>query len=609
MVKMKRLLILLGLGLGFIRAQDLELKSVEVRASRLREVATQGTEDMIIMDKREIEKKSVTSIYEALFDEMGIDGARTGLFGAQSSIYIRGGRSSHILFMFEGVPLNDPVGLGTSQFSRVPPILDRMEILKGPQSVLYGSDAMSGLVYLSLDRGRGKPELTLDFMYGERDTFRTMIGYKGSVDRIHFNIRGSLINTKNYDFTRRNDSAEDVDFYGNSSLAFKVGYVWERAILDVFFLGYDGRLNFDNCADRIDAKCIENSLMNSGGVKISLYPLNNYNIKFTIGRTDAERVYSGDASSFGRYRGLVFYSDIDNYIKFKKFALSFGGTMKEESGETSTIPVTRFRTNSIYSNILFRPIRYWNIEGGIRFNDSDTFEDRTVYKAGTSFYVRPLNVIFYGSYATAYRTPNIFEYTYGNTEGLKPEESAGYQAGLKGRWCRLFAGFGIYETFYRNLIDYDSNTFSYINLGEARAEGKEVYMGVYITRSLTARAFFNDTYSYCLTGCGYLSPKEQVPRIPREKWGFILRGTMGNFDTNLSFVRMGDRKDVTYDSGQPSLVKLKGYSLLNAYIGYRVGERYKLYVYGINLLNEDYEEVYGYNVLRRSIYAGVEVNY
>lgn len=606
---MKRVLLSVGLSLGLVWAQDLELKSVEVRASRLREVATQGTGDMIIMDRREIEKKSVTSIYETLFDEIGIDGARTGLFGSQSSIYIRGGRSSHVLFMFEGVPLNDPVGLGTSQFNRIPPVIDRLEILKGPQSILYGSDAMSGLVYLSLDRGRGKPELTLDFMYGERDTFRTMLGYKGSIDRIHFNINAALVNTKNYDFTRKNDIENDVDFYGNSSLALKVGYAWDRAILDVFFLGYDGRLNFDNCGGNVDANCIENSLMNSGGVKVSVYPLNNYNIRFTIGRTDSERVYSGDASSFGRYRGLIFYYDVENYIRFSKVALSFGGTIKEESGETSTIPVTRFRSSSIYTNILFRPVRYWNIEGGVRFNDSDTFEDRTVYKAGTSLYIRPLNVILYGNYATAYRTPNIFEYTYGNTSGLKPEESAGYQAGLKGRWCRLFAGLGVYETFYNNLIDYDSNTFSYINLGHARAEGKEIYMGVYITRSLTAKAFFNDTYSYCLEGCGYLKPKEQVPRIPKEKWGFIIKGNIGSFDTNLSFVRVGDRKDVTYEGGQPSLVQLKGYSLLNAYMGYRVGNKYKLYVYGVNLLNEDYEEVYGYNVLRRSIYAGVEVKY
>ncbi len=590
-------------------AQDLELRGIDVRSSRLKEVATQSVSDIIVMDSREIMKKSVSSVFESLFDEVGIDWSRTGTFGTVSNVYIRGGKGNQVLFMFEDIPLNDPMGLGTSQFARVPPIVDRMEILKGPQSIIYGSNAMSGLIYLGLDRGRGKPVMSFDFLYGERDTVRSVVGYRGSLDRFHFNFRASFFNTKNFDITRQDDNIEDVDFSRNSALTFKVGYVWNKALLDVFFLGYESGLNFDNCNNRIDARCIENVIMNVEGVKVNLFPLNNYNIKFTIGRSDTTRAYGGEASSYGKFRGIVFYSDIENYIKFSKLSFSFGGSMKEESGEATNINITRFRTNSVYSNVLLTPFRYWQIQGGIRYDDSDTFRDKTVYKAGSTIYIKPINVILYGSYATAYRTPNIFEFTQGGTQGVKPEESKGYQAGLKGRWCRLFAGFGIYETFYENLIDYDTNTLSYKNLGYTRAEGKEVYMGFFITKSMTAKAFFSDTYSYCITGCGYLKPKEQVPRIPREKWGIVIKGTAGRIDTNLSFVRIGERNDMAFNGGQPSIVNLKGYSLFNAYIGYRISDNYKVYVQGINLLDEKYEEVYGYNTIRRSVYAGVEVRY
>ncbi len=594
---------------GVVFSEDLELRGIDVRSSRLKEVATQSVSDLVIMDRKEMLKKSVSSIFESLFDEVGIDWSRTGTFGGVSSVYIRGGKSNQVLFMFEDIPLNDTVGLGTSQFSRIPPVIDRLEILKGPQSIIYGSDAMSGLIYLGLDRGRGKPVLTFDFLYGERDTVRSIVGYKGSLDRFHFNFRTSFFNTKNFDMTKDNDNPDDIDFSRNASLAFKVGYVWNKAILDVFFLGYNSGLNFDNCNNKIDARCIEDVIMNAEGVRVNLFPLNNYNIKFTLGRSDTFRNYREEASAFGKFRGIVFYSDIDNYIKFSKVSLSFGASMKEESGETSTISITRFRTNSFYSNVLLKPFRYWQIQGGVRYDDSDTFQDKTVYKAGSTLYVRPLNLIVYGSYATAYRTPNIFEFTYGGTQGLNPEESKGYQAGLKGRWCRLFAGFGIYETFYENLIDYDTSTFSYRNLGYARSEGKEVYMGFFITRSMTAKAFFSNTYSYCISGCGYLKPKDQVPRIPKEKWGIVIKGKTGNIDTNLSFVRVGKRNDVKYSGGQPTLVTLKGYSLLNAYLGYRISDNYKIYIQGINLLNENYEEVYGYNTLGRSLFAGVEVRY
>ncbi len=594
---------------GTLFAQDLEMRGIEVRASRLKEVATQSISDIIIMDDREILKKSVSSLFESVFDEVGIDWARSGTFGTVSSIFIRGGRSDQVLFMFEDIPLNDPVGLGTSQFANMPPIIDRMEILKGPQSVIYGSDAMSGLIYMGLERGRGKPEISFDFLYGERDTVRSIVGYKGSVDRFHFNFRAAFFNTKNFDITRKNDNTDDIDFYRNSSLAFKVGYVWNRALLDVFFLGYEGGLNFDNCNNKIDAKCIENKILNVGGVKVSFFPLNNYNIRFTIGRSDILRNYSGDAKAFGRARGIIFYSDVDNYIRFPKGSLSFGGTLKEEMGETSNIPTTRFRTNSVYSNILLRPFRYLQIQGGIRYDDSDTFKDSTVYKAGSTIYIKPLNIVMYGSYSTAYKTPNIYQYTFGNTQGLKPEESRGYQAGLRGRWCRLFAGFSIHETFYENLIEYDFATFSYKNLGFARAAGKEVFMGFFITRSMTAKAFFSDTESYCISGCGNVKPKVQYLRIPREKWGIVIKGNAGNVDTNLSFVRVGPRNDINPDTNPPSIVRLKGYSLLNAYLGYRLNQNYKIYIQGINLLNERYEEVYGYNTISRSVYAGVEVRY
>jgi vitamin B12 transporter len=563
-----------------------------------------------------------------------------GQRGGLSSLFVDGGESRYNKVIVDGVPINDPGG--TFDFGTLPLFeADRMEFLRGAQSTLYGSDAMSSVVQVWSRTGSTQvPELRFG---ADAGNYRTENGYAslaGVNGRFDYNLFGNQFNAT---------GSGPNDDYSNSLEGANLGTKlndWASLRLrmrhDNSVSGVQNEWNFNGNAllpPDLDQRARQNNFLGSLALNISGPSRLQQRIQgfdYTLHRTNIDSIDQGNrVSPFGNEDFQ--FDNVNDYNRAgfnyqasyaeRSWTVSTGGyEFEDENGVTGNLPFTSHglrRNHAVFGEQLFTFERLSFIAGG-RFVHNESFGNKFVPRLSLNVLALKGGQLFSGtrllfSYATGIEEPTFAE-SFGNGGGfptvpnpfLRPEETRAFQAGIEQRLRSNYSFSATYfNNLFRNQIDFNFDPCfckgQYVNINESMAHGAELELHARPRSRVSVDASYTYTSTQILKEPLAFGPILSAgrPLLRRPKHSATLMTTyLGTrWGANFSGSFVGRRADSDFFGY--NFDHTPGYVLVNVGGWYNVTPRITTYVNVENVLNRFYEEVIGYPALGANFRAGM----
>ncbi|MBA5866126.1 MAG: TonB-dependent receptor [Nitrospira sp. CR1.3] len=630
----------------------IETPEVVISATKTEIPVKQVTSAVEIITGEQMQQRKVRTVAEALRWAQGLAVFQSGGPGTTVDVRMRGGTPEQTLVLIDGAIVNSAT-VGSYDFANLTSDnIERIEILRGSQGMMWGSDAMGGVINITTKRGREAPNISAFAEYGSFTTLRegaTVSGKKGPVD-----LAASLTrwDTSNFSAINYRRGATERDGFHNWQGSVRLGVELPKdGRLDFSFRWMDGITNLDGFAfnpvtfssdpaDVLGARTQSTQYVYAGTYS---QPITNWwSQKLTLARaTDSLTTRSGtvERNLATGAEGIPFAlnSEINttsNRIEWqndfqvaKPLLLTAGYQFREQLGENFDIlnGATTLPSKIISSNAGFAEakLNLWDRlfgTAGIRQDEYNVFGSATTYRVTAGYLHKETGTKLRGSYGTGFRAPTInqlFFPDFGNAN-LKPEKSKGLDVAVDQSLFhdRVLLSAGYFWTRYQNLIlsvfdpvgcNFTLFGFCAQNIGASRAEGVEASAKVQIIRdrpwikSLDIQAQYTYTSTDNLTN----SANTRLPKWPLNQWSAILSyQPIESLRANLEGRFVGQRyNDVNNQQSVPS------FYVWNASATYDVTKRIQIYGRADNIFNRKYEEVLYFGTPIRSVFGGVRVNF
>lgn len=612
---------------------------IVVTATRIETPTQEVASSVTVISREELERMKKATVLEVLEDILGLAIVQNGPAGSSGSVLIRGANSEHTLILMDGVELNDPISPARSadlaHFTLEN--IERIEILRGPQSTLYGSDALSGIVNIITKRGRGGLKFSLSSAGGSYGSLINRAGLDGSTEKMNYSLGVSYFQSAGFSAASSDyEGNEEKDGYRNFSLSGRIGYNFSPALeLDFLVRILNARIDVDNFGgafgDDPNNTQKNNSFLIKGQIRTLL--LNNrWEHKLSISLVDYDRRHENltdDAHPFdseqGFFKSRLLEVDWQNNIFLHETnTLTFGIDHQQEQGESeyssdgiwgpysSVFSLQHVRTTGFYIQDQVRLAPRFYASAGVRLDAHTQFGTSTTFRFAPAYVITNTQTKLKATIGTGFKSPSIFQLyapatllgPIGN-ESLSPEKSIGWDIGIEqyflGEKILLCATY--FKNSYTDLIQFDFSQ-GYMNVGEAESKGLELSV------QAIPGSDFRLNASYTRTEAKDLVAGIDLLRRPKDKFSasvlfpFLKRGSIC-----LSFIHVGKREDLDFTTLPATRVTLADYTLSNTIISYDITPQVQAYVRMDNILNEQYEMVKGYGAPRFSAYGGITLNF
>lgn len=580
------------------------ITNIVISPTRTAVAASKTASSVTVITRADIEKKQKPDVVELLRDVPGLAVAGTGSVGQTGRVFMRGAESRHTLVLIDGVAANDPSDPAAAfDFSNLTTDnIERIEILRGAQSTLYGSDAIGGVIHITTRRGVGKPRHFASLEGGSYDTYKLAVGSDGMVGKVGYSLSASQFDTSGFSAFSEKSGGRETD----GSSARTVALSLDRQFTDNFSLLGNFRYNrnyayYDDFGADSANENHANQFNGRVAGKLSLLD-DRWTHEIGLGSLLINRT---DFNTFGntRYRGVRNKLDwLQSYQIAQGHLTTLGLESSDDIFKTESIVERSVRTNSAF---LQHQIDLWDsfyISIGGRYDDNEQFGSNTTYRIAPAYRIKETNTKLKASVGTGYKAPSLFQLysVFGNT-ALSPEESKGYEAGVEQSLVdgRLKLESVYFKNSFSSLIDYNFATNKYYNAGRAETRGVENVVRFGITPELSLSA----NYTFLITED---SQKRELVRRPKHRGGVALDYASGDWAWSVGTRSVGDRNDINLAFARdinPS------YTIVNMQGRYRVNEMASLTGRIENLFNREYEEVMGYGSPGFSAYTGVKVDF
>lgn len=288
---------------GVVFAAQEEVQEVTVTATRIEAPVNEVSSSVTIITANDIEKKQQYSVAEVLRGLPSIDVVNSGGPGRTTSVFIRGAKSEHTLVLIDGIEAGDAMSTGRSfDFSTLQADnIERIEIIRGPQGTLYGSDAIGGVINIITKKGKGSPGGFVSAEAGSFNTFEARAGLSGGTPAFNYSLGISRLDTDGFSVANEKDGNTEDDGYANTTLSARLGgRPVEDLDIDLTLRYIDADTDLDACggAGCDDLDYTSNSKQFLGGVHARLSLLDDAWVqRLGLALTDQERRYS-DGSFF-----------------------------------------------------------------------------------------------------------------------------------------------------------------------------------------------------------------------------------------------------------------------------------------------------------------------
>ncbi|MBU3730020.1 MAG: TonB-dependent receptor [Beijerinckiaceae bacterium] len=609
-------------------------------------VAKTGS-SVTVITREEIENKAAKSIADVLRPVEGLFVSERGGIGGNTSITVRGSKPSQTLVMIDGVRVGDPSSIaGDFDFGGYSPSdVERIEILRGPQSALYGSDAMGGVINIVTRKGAGTPKASLTAEAGSYGTMLGRASVTGSSNDFNYafalnGLRSNGFSSFGYRIGRyaaygpfESDPVQKLN--GSARLGWDGG---QGVSIEAGYLGFWANTHYDNAisanATASDIAFTDVGLnkqrgfTNQAWVKGAVVGLDGRmttTLNIFGNRTDRYTTYDW-SSSWGPYTGINDYrgerygAELQNNFKINEQFLLITGlrneseTAKIVSGgiPRNTTPLNvdvnaSQMTNSAFSTLQWTPTEKWAFSFGGRVDDVEGIDNFWTWR-GTAAYDLTSTTKLRASAGTGAKAPSLYQMysAYGpianNLPALQPEHNIGVDAGID---QSLFAGRLVlsgtaFWSRYRNLIDFACAGFTcvYYNVGRAAISGLEASAKYNL---VPGEWLLKGTYTY--TYAENLDTDTQLLRRPRN------RGSISAVYTGITNTEIEAQLYLVGSQLEYGDIKLAPYARLDMWARYKFTDQFSVYLRGENLTNAHYQEAYGYGTAGRSVYAGVKATW
>jgi vitamin B12 transporter len=567
-----------------------------------------------VIDRAEIEQRQTVALSDLLATTPGVTVVRNGGLGTTTSLSIRGAQSDQTLVLIDGVRVNDPSSTGGAYnfASLLAGSIDRVEVLRGPNSVIWGSQAIGGVVNVTTLQGTQGLKVRANAEGGSFGTFNGNAAIAGGNDRITAGLTAGYLTTdgisaaangKEADGYRQfgatgnvevklapglaldlrgyyADSKVDLDGYAPPTYAF--GDTGEYAKTQEIY-GYAGLKN----------EALGGKLNSRLGFALSDINRDGYNEDDTISyryRGRAERyLYQGDATLADQLR-LVFGAEHEqSRIRF------------DDGGPTTSKSVG---ITSVYGQAIVTPIAPVTVTAGVRNDDHDAFGSHWTWNADLAVRATA-DTLLHASYGEGFKAPTLYQlYSAYGFEGLQPETAKSYEAGVRQSLADGKVALGV-TWFHRdatNQIDYNFATSTYYNLNKTRAEGIELEGVLQPVKALTVRASFTHVYAENRSA-GALG--KDLPRRPRDT-GSVSADYRFAFGLSVggTVTMVGDSFN---DAGNTT--RIDGYALAGVRAEMPVTSLLSVYGRVDNIGDARYQQITGYSTYGRAAYGGVRLRF
>jgi len=534
----------------------------------------------------------------------GVSLARSGPLGSQTSLFVRGANSQQVVVTLDGVRLADvasPSGgfdFGTLMTGGI----DKIELLRGSNSVVWGSDAIGGVLALTSAQVDG---VRAGIEYGANDTLTAdaTLGTQGSsygltVSGGHFRSDGISAyapGTEADGFRQWHGSLR-----GFASLADNISLVAAARYAD-------SRVEFDGFQPPTfsfaDTPEYQTTRQGSGRIGLD-YDTGSTALKLGLAYSDTGRDYFDNAASSApnfATSGRSWRADFSGKADLTdSVTLNFGADSEWTKFSTSFDPENDARLSSAHVLLAYHAGGL-HLSAGARVDDHDRFGTHWTFGANGAYELAE-NLRLRAAYGEGFKAPTLYQlYGFGGNVALRPETSKAYEAGLEygDRSGSRHLAVTLFRRDSRHLIDYVWPT-GYFNTGRTRAEGVEVEAGWAMTNQLRARAAYSHVKATDrVTG-------KDLPRRPRNTlsagldWEAPLAGLQLGADLRFAGDSYDDRGNFT---------RLDSYGLLTLRASLPLGERFELYGRVENVTDTDYQTVAGYGTYGRSAFVGVRAKW
>ncbi|MCF6189020.1 MAG: TonB-dependent receptor [Cocleimonas sp.] len=558
---------------------------LSITANRRAQSIDKTLASVTVITRKDIENTRTQDIVDLLRQQRGISIARTGGVGSQTSVFIRGTESDHVLVLLDGVRIaSATTGFDWSQI----PLdqVERIEIVRGPRAALYGSDAIGGVIEITT-RKNTRPYLSMTA--GKYGTRKVSAGFSDGDEKSRVSLNVSSEKSDGFSATNPDagqysyDPDKDAHRKGSLSLSFSRQLTNKtKAGIELFQSNND--IDFD-----IGSSDVELATVNT---YVESNVTDKWSHKLNVSYAKNEVLSTSIFSEFTTGRRELNWQN--NIALANSVSLILGANYREESGKTGSISTEEINNKAVYANVNKKKGAL-NLDLTVRHDKHSQAGNRTTGQVASG-YDLSTKTTAYASYGTAFRAPNIndlyypgFFGSYAGNPNLKPETSKTFEVGLKSRITdNQYLEGSLFHTKISNLISNSGANSQAINIDKATLKGLELgYSGKSNKLSwgadLTLLRTKNDV------------TKKRLLRRPNHKVTLNLGYDVSEktrLGMDASFV--GSREDFG--------AKLDDYSLLNLSLNQKLTKRASLGLRLENVTNEDYELAYGYNTPKRGAY-------
>lgn len=626
-MKTKKLYVGVGLGLAQLvllhsstTAQEKPvgiLEEVVVTASRSPKKISEIGKVVRVITSETLAKSQGRTLPEVLNNVAGLTIGGNGSNPSEvKSVYMRGASAANTLILMDGIPLNDASEIsGEYNISAIPiDNIERIEILKGGNSTLYGSDAVAGVINIITKKGSGQLSANLLATAGTYDTYKQALGLNGQIQNTFISFNASNSDSKSFSsaIPANGETGFDRDGFHQKSVLLNLGQqLSEKFLLTGNFQANNNSADLDNgaFADAKDYTYSKSSFLAGFGGKLLM---NKAVINFNLSQNNLTNRYDNQGSVTDN-GGNIMHAESNLNYAFSKFidiaaGVSFRKLTTEQHNPYSSPLFAENNMKSLFSSVFLRSNSGFQAEIGGRYNNHSEYGNNFTYTLNPSYLIADRYKLFV-NISSAYRVPSLYQLfsEYGNIN-LKPETATSYEAGFDLNFSgNINLSLSYFKRDVENVIDFGqiaAGKFGYINQNRQKDNGFELELGLKPASRISLNAFYAYVNGEVTTP---VNTAFNLFRRPKNSYGLNAGIELSrSVSMNLIYKHTGDRIDRYYNGSTFKTVEadLDSFNIWDAYVQYKPVNRLTLFTDVKNILDEKYTEFAGYQTKGINFNAG-----
>ena len=617
-----------------------QLEDVIVTANKIEQKQNGTSKVITVITAAQIQQNAGRTIAQVLNEQAGLSlpGTLSNL-GTVPSIYMRGAASGRTLILLDGAPVGDPSMISNEFDLNLVPLnqVERIEILKGAQSTLYGSDAIGGVINI-ITKSKGAPFVTGALSYGSYGTKQGNMQFNSSINKLNYTIGFENQNADGFSSAKdiTNKANFDKDGYQNNSFFVKAKYqidsLWNIQ-LSSRKTAYTSAIDYGGFMDDKDNE-FKNATTMSGLVLKYKKAKTSFQLQYQY--TTQDRTYLNDSTDRkyiiyenNQYAGTTHFADaflstpihknvqwiVGADFRYGSYNQSYEAILDAYGPYSFTTNDTFQFQNALYTSVLINDnAKKWLLELGARYNNHNRFGNNQTFTFNPSYTLTD-QVRLIASVSTGFKAPSLYQLGNNDQQGdnnqLKAETSFNTEFGLSFRKGDVFARAVYYNRTIKNWIDFNNINYQYFNFIQQKVNGIEIE----IQHPLNEQHHFSLNYTLMN---GQETNQNRITNTDTVTYNYLLKRPKHSLNAQWNYAInkkwnssvtgrfIGERKDVGgYGKAD---VTLGYYTLLNASLQYKWSKRIVVFANGQNLLNDNFSEVNGYNAIGRMIQFGIRLN-